>query len=778
MSSDGASSPNRRTYSNSSCRFSVKSRKSAMSSCPTTSSRSVPMSASFSPTSSVSISGNMTPGVSITYLCASGKGGSVCVCVRVCTSLDTSTLRTAIARHPTSIVPVTMSDHDDAEAAAAIESFRALSALTVDAAHGTLTLDGLHTLMHDADSTTGVEELEAALEQMFQLMDADGDGIVTEDEFAMAAANEPQLVMFAENIVERCVERHPHKAADVHIARSRPTSPASSAHKAPVGASGTAHNDTVDDGAGHGADIVGGGRETSGKSGGGDAEELARLHNMVAMLQKDLAGKDKEVQTALQRARDLEESYDLNFADLEDQLHERDAKIRKLRNDNARLKDQVATLSQAPNALDGAANVTAPSSADSSQVTSPSSRPSAADRLEIMTAERDLLLKEVETLQADKQQLQADNEAIRKLAVSKTKVSESALQLLEEENVALREQQMELEKLRNQNEMLRDELDEAVSHSRDSRVLEASNDPDDAEGSGAASPDLQFAYDMLQVEVKDLKQELGNTQELRRRLATLDSQVSVKTKQMSALETELEEKATENAALTIQVEALGMSLDKMKAYLDASGAAVAKVSGAKRMTISNKTNSLMKKFAMTSMTSFRRPRSAVSRENKQDDEASELPIDAIPAAPVSIDEVAPPAGSPQKLSDDPDTSREEADEPDRSTPSGSRLASIPRKLLSLSKDGTRGGRSVTPTPSSDKRSPMGTPISKTKSPHPKKDETKQNKPSATKSNGDRDVSDESRDTLAPLPSTTTTLPTDGKGVRNESSSSFADVSLD
>lgn len=59
----------------------------------------------------------------------------------------------------------------------AIQAFRALSALTKDADTGTLTLTGLQRLMSEVDAL-GVDAIEAVLEQMFQLMDADGDGNV------------------------------------------------------------------------------------------------------------------------------------------------------------------------------------------------------------------------------------------------------------------------------------------------------------------------------------------------------------------------------------------------------------------------------------------------------------------------------------------------------------------------------------------------------------------------------------------------------------------------
>jgi type II secretory pathway component PulM len=78
-------------------------------------------------------------------------------------------------------------------------------------------------------------------------------------------------------------------------------------------------------------------------------------------------------------------------------------------------------------------------------------------------------------------------------------VSESALQLLEEENVELREQQMEMDELKSHNTMLQDELDE-VHTARAIGVMAPVADEDE-DIVVAESNDLQFAFDMLQVQL-------------------------------------------------------------------------------------------------------------------------------------------------------------------------------------------------------------------------------------------------------------------------------------
>lgn len=67
-----------------------------------------------------------------------------------------------------------MPSHASTEAA---EAFRALSALTVDAEYGTITRPGLDALLSDVDLGVG-DKTDAILDQMFELMDANGDGIV------------------------------------------------------------------------------------------------------------------------------------------------------------------------------------------------------------------------------------------------------------------------------------------------------------------------------------------------------------------------------------------------------------------------------------------------------------------------------------------------------------------------------------------------------------------------------------------------------------------------
>jgi hypothetical protein len=62
-----------------------------------------------------------------------------------------------------------------------------------------------------------------------------------------------------------------------------------------------------------------------------------------------------------------------------------------------------------------------------------------------------------------------------------------------------------------------------------------------------------FAIRDGQVEVKDLRAETGNIKELRRRLARLESQESVVSKRVVALEAELELKTSDNAGLSTQV---------------------------------------------------------------------------------------------------------------------------------------------------------------------------------------------------------------------------------
>lgn len=178
--------------------------------------------------------------------------------------------------------------------------------------------------------------------------------------------------------------------------------------------------------------------------------------------------------------------------------------------------------------------------------------------------------------------------------------------------------------------MLRDELDEARTSS--TTQLPEDDPIEEDEGEKGEAPDLQFAYDMLQVsehpppspsisrssvvvlspsnglvnlvldqvEVKELRSDATKVKDLRHRLAQLESQESVHSKRMSALDSELERKTSDNASLTtqvrarsdaanlaclrphcgcvpLQVEALGFALDKMKAYLDASGGAVSMV---------------------------------------------------------------------------------------------------------------------------------------------------------------------------------------------------------
>lgn len=105
---------------------------------------------------------------------------------------------------------------------------------------------------------------------------------VTEDEFTEAAAGAPQLMLFADKVVEKGVEQHPSRAHAVAAARSVP--PAANGVRRDFG------TDDDDDGnavTAHPATRI---ESTSSVSRADDD-----LLQLVRRLETELAGKDREV---------------------------------------------------------------------------------------------------------------------------------------------------------------------------------------------------------------------------------------------------------------------------------------------------------------------------------------------------------------------------------------------------------------------------------------------------------------------------------------------------
>jgi hypothetical protein len=190
---------------------------------------------------------------------------------------------------------------------------------------------------------------------------------VTETEFVTAASHEPKLVMFAQSVVHQCLEMHPDLTAAVDRARAAYVSTTKSstrvdalrgdakdggADESPSGspqlsrATGIiSSNNNTDSPAGSpmlanrngGAGRGGVGR---GAVGGGGAEAAALLQQ-VRRLELALETSNREVAHLTQRAREREDQYDHDLAEMEEQLQEREARSMRLKAENLRLKDQV-----------------------------------------------------------------------------------------------------------------------------------------------------------------------------------------------------------------------------------------------------------------------------------------------------------------------------------------------------------------------------------------------------------------------------------------------------
>jgi hypothetical protein len=173
--------------------------------------------------------------------------------------------------------------------------------------------------------------------------------------------------MFAQSVVHQCLEMHPDLTAAVDRARAAYVSTAKSntrvdalrgdakdggTDESPSGspqlsrATGiTSSNNNTDSPAGSpmlanrngGAGRGGVGR---GVVGGGGAEAAALLQQ-VRRLELALETSNREVAHLTQRAREREDLYDRDLAEMEEQLQEREARSTRLKAENLRLKDQV-----------------------------------------------------------------------------------------------------------------------------------------------------------------------------------------------------------------------------------------------------------------------------------------------------------------------------------------------------------------------------------------------------------------------------------------------------
>eukprot|EP00041_Stephanoeca_diplocostata_P029228 m.857457 g.857457 ORF g.857457 m.857457 type:complete len:710 (-) comp23520_c0_seq12:277-2406(-) len=366
--------------------------------------------------------------------------------------------------------------------------------------------------------------------------------------------------------------------------------------------------------------------------------------------------------------REREMTYDRDVMDLESQLLEREQQVKDLRIEKQRLYSQIELLQRTTVHDDDSGEHRKGSGSTSPTTTGGSSAsPNSATPVQLMEhridgllAERDDLAHEMQSHQFTIEELRRERDETIRQFQSKKRVSDTQLELLEQENLQLREQVGELDVLRERVAELTDLVDEQQQHLRSGAgvapgggATAATDGGADAAGdSVGVDTSLELAHSLLQSEVQELRKalegkkakEISTQKELegnRKKIAQLASQLSVANTRIEGLTKEMNSTNTTNVALTSQVEALGMALDKMKAYLDASGNAVAKVGPRKSSVQRNGGSGIMKRLR-----DMRIPRSSPVKSSSGSGSVPSTPTsaalpDPIPATPVVLTALDP-----------------------------------------------------------------------------------------------------------------------------------------
>jgi len=266
----------------------------------------------------------------------------------------------------------------------------------------------------------------AKIQAVFGILDENGDGEVSVDEFSKAMVQQPQLLKGLSDILNlpttQMRQSDVRRQSDVSF-----------------------EEEIVDD---HDQD----------HDENADEEDRIRNHTV-----KQLESEVKEFEITVQALNDsLQEEYEVHasdVADLESQLSEAETLIQTLRKENHRFSEAAKTEKEARE-QGKAVDIFFDRQIEEEKPTHVTHGHEIEEMLGSVRGERDDLHQRVEELETTiaKLNLEQDNE--KRSFFSKKRVSETTLQLLQGENGTLREQLSELDHMKAHNEELQDLLDE------------------------------------------------------------------------------------------------------------------------------------------------------------------------------------------------------------------------------------------------------------------------------------------------------------------------------